>query len=300
MSEISLQNLSDVAETLLMMLYIRAVESQRPDGLIKDEKAMALVQRMDQDFLRNKLTKIDEETRVAIILRSREFDRHAWDFLARHPEAAVVHIGCGLDARFERVDNGRVEWYDLDLPDVIELRRKLIGGEGARHHFLACSVLDSAWLNEMSAHRQPPGRQDGLRPARSAAEGGWLRRRPGLRGDRQRVAGAAPGRRVGEVSRRRLRRFAVEGRRPHGRGVDEGQRGAARGGLPDRRQVEHGRARDRRRGLEGETVTCPKVGAARVSTSEAPAPGQKKPGREVLPSAPVTHVPRLEQRARPL
>jgi methyltransferase (TIGR00027 family) len=156
MSEISLQNLSDIAETPLMMLYIRAVESQRPDGLIKDEKAVALVRRMDQDFLRNKLTKIDEETRVAIILRSREFDRYAWDFLARHPEAAVVHIGCGLDARFERVDNGRVEWYDLDLPEAIELRRKLVGGEGARYHLLACSVLDNAWLSAVSAHRQRP------------------------------------------------------------------------------------------------------------------------------------------------
>lgn len=156
MSEISLQNLSDVAETLLMMLYIRATESQRPDALIKDEKAVALVRRMDQDFLQNKLAKIDEETRVAVVLRSREFDRLARDFLARCPEAAVVHIGCGLDARFERVDNGRVEWYDLDLPEVIELRRKLIGGEGARHHFLACSALDKAWLETVSVHCQRP------------------------------------------------------------------------------------------------------------------------------------------------
>jgi len=156
MSEISLQNLSDVAETLLMMLYIRAVESQRPDALIKDEKAVTLVQRMDQDFLRNKLAKIDEETQVAIVLRNREFDRYAQDFLARYPEAVVVHIGCGLDSRFERVDNGQVEWYDLDLPDVIELRRKLIGSEGERYHLLACSVLDSAWLDAMSVHRQRP------------------------------------------------------------------------------------------------------------------------------------------------
>ena len=52
--------------------------------------------------------------------------------------------------------NGQVEWYDLDLPDVIELRRKLVGGEGARYHFLACSVLESAWLDTVSAHRQRP------------------------------------------------------------------------------------------------------------------------------------------------
>jgi len=162
MSETSQQNLSGVAETLLITLYIRAMESQRPDALIKDERAEALVRQMDQDFLQSKLAKIEDYSaipsfmQVAIILRSREFDRHARDFLTRHPDAFVVHIGCGLDTRFERLDNGRVEWYDLDLPDVIELRRKLVGSEGARHHFLAGSVLDSAWLDTVSAHGQRP------------------------------------------------------------------------------------------------------------------------------------------------
>lgn len=155
MSENPNQSLSDVAETLLIPLCIRAIESQRPDALIKDEKAVALVQQMHTDSSRI-LAKIAEETRVAMVLRSREFDRYARDFLARYPETVVVHIGCGLDERFERVDNGQVEWYDLDLPEVIELRRKLIGGEGTRHHLLACSVLDSAWLNAVSLHRQRP------------------------------------------------------------------------------------------------------------------------------------------------
>jgi O-methyltransferase involved in polyketide biosynthesis len=154
MSELSLQDLSGVAETLLVMLYIRAVESQRPDALIKDERTVALVRLMDQDFLRSKLAKVDEETRVAIVLHSREFDRHARDFLGRHPGAVVVHIWCGLDTRFERVDNGQVGWHDLDLSEAIELRRKLIGGEGARYHLLAGSVLDSAWLNAVDVHHQ--------------------------------------------------------------------------------------------------------------------------------------------------
>jgi len=68
----------------------------------------------------------------------------------------VVHIGCGLDTRFERLDNGQVEWYDLDLPEVIELRRMLVGGEGLRHHFLDCSVFDNAWLDAVSVHRRRP------------------------------------------------------------------------------------------------------------------------------------------------
>jgi len=155
MSKNANQNLSGVAETLLIPLYIRAIESQRPDALLKDEKAVALVQQMDYDSSRL-LAKIQKETQAAVILRNREFDRYARDFLARCPEAVVVHIGCGLDSRFERVDNGKVEWYDLDLPEVIELRQKLIGGEGVRYHLLACSVLNSAWLDSVSLHAQRP------------------------------------------------------------------------------------------------------------------------------------------------
>jgi methyltransferase (TIGR00027 family) len=156
MSETTNQGLSGVAETSLITLYIRAIESQRPDALFKDERAEALVRQLDQESLQKTLALTDDFSRVAVILKGREFDRFAQDFLRRHPDAVVVHIGCGLDTRFERVDNGRVEWYDLDLPDVIELRRKLIGGEGVRYHLLACSVLDSAWLDTVSVHQPRP------------------------------------------------------------------------------------------------------------------------------------------------
>src|SRR5512136_2329712 len=104
MSENTNQGLSGVAETLLMTLYIRAMESQRPDALIKDEKAVALVTQMSYDFNRIRQVKMDDDDKVGVILRNLEFDRQVRDFLARHPKAAVVHIGCGLDSRFERVD----------------------------------------------------------------------------------------------------------------------------------------------------------------------------------------------------
>jgi O-methyltransferase involved in polyketide biosynthesis len=156
MSEIANRDLSGVAETLLLPLYIRAIESQRPDALLKDDKAVALIKQMNYDSSWITQMRVDEEDKVAIVLRNREFDCYTRDFLARYPEAVVVHIGCGLDSRFERVDNGQVEWYDLDLPEVIELRRMLIGGEEARYHLLACSVFDSAWLDTVSVQRQCP------------------------------------------------------------------------------------------------------------------------------------------------
>ena len=156
-------SLSGVAETLLLPLYIRALESQRPDALIKDDRAVALIGQLRPDSSWMAKMKLDEVDKASLILRNREFDRCVRNFLARNPEAVVVHIGCGLDSRFERVDNGSVEWYDLDLPEVIELRRRFIGGETGRYHLLACSVLDSAWLEQVST--QP------LRPYLFMAEG---------------------------------------------------------------------------------------------------------------------------------
>jgi len=157
MSDQPVINLDGVAETLLITLYIRAQESERPDALLKDDCAVALFKRLDYDFSRfEKFTMLDDDDKLVIILRNREFDRYVRDFLTRNPQAVVVHIGCGLDARFERVDDGLVEWYDLDLPEVIELRRGLIGGEGPRHRFLSYSAFDKTWLDLLGAYRQRP------------------------------------------------------------------------------------------------------------------------------------------------
>jgi O-methyltransferase involved in polyketide biosynthesis len=156
MTEVTSPSLSGVAETLLLTLYIRAMESQRPDALVKDDKAVALIRQMNPDSSWVKRMMVDEEDKVALVLRNRQFDCLVRDILARRPEAVVVHIGCGLDSRFERVDNGKVEWYDLDLPEVIALRRKLIGDEGGRYHFLASSAFDGAWLGKVAIYGQRP------------------------------------------------------------------------------------------------------------------------------------------------
>ena len=158
MSEKTDQTLSGVPETLLIPLYNRAMESQRPDAIIKDEKAVELVTQMGLDFSRVKQVRMTRMLGVMRIIFAREFDRYVRDFLARHPDAIVVHIGCGLDTRFERVAerDGRVEWYDLDVPDVIDLRRKLISGEAGRYHLLGCSVLEDAWMEAVKAQAPRP------------------------------------------------------------------------------------------------------------------------------------------------
>ena len=147
MPEKILHSLEGVSETLLITLYVRARESQRPDGMIHDEAALDIVKQMDYDFSRIHMQRHDE---VAIIIRMRKFDNFVRQFLRRNPQAAVVHIGCGLDTRFERVDDGRVEWFDLDMPDVMALRQKLLHISNSRYHTLATSVFEQAWLEEVA------------------------------------------------------------------------------------------------------------------------------------------------------
>ena len=152
----SLRNLSTVSRSLLIPLYYRAMESERPDGLVRDSKAVELVSRLDVDF--SEVRKLKDE-QINYLLRMREFDRQAWAFLEEHPDGVIVDLGCGLDTRFERIDNGQVEWYGIDLPEVIELRKELLD-ETPRSHFIGCSVLDFSWMDALTGQagkRGQPG-----------------------------------------------------------------------------------------------------------------------------------------------
>jgi O-methyltransferase involved in polyketide biosynthesis len=158
MSKPTNPDLSGISETYIAPLYWKAMESQRPDAMIKDEKAVELVTQNRLDFSRVKQIHMNELLKAMRIIFTREMDRYARDFISHHPDAVVVHMGCGLDTRFERVveRNSKVEWYDMDLPDVIELRCKLIGDEKERYHLLGCSVFEVAWLKTVKVHSQRP------------------------------------------------------------------------------------------------------------------------------------------------
>jgi O-methyltransferase involved in polyketide biosynthesis len=91
-------------------------------------------------------------TQLAWIARSLHMDRTVRGFAQRNPEATVVNLGCGLDTTFERVDDGRLTWYDLDFPDVIEMRGKFIQ-DGDRRHSIACSMLEDSWRRQVGNPR---------------------------------------------------------------------------------------------------------------------------------------------------
>ena len=141
--------LGHVQESLLIPLYARAADSLKKRPLLNDPKAVEMVQSIDWDFQRfNQWRRI-----MGCTLQTAAFDEWVKDFLSRHPEGTVVEIGAGLNTRFERLDNGQVHWFDLDLPDAVELRRKFFVDSG-RRTTLAGSILDPGW---MAAVRRSPG-----------------------------------------------------------------------------------------------------------------------------------------------
>jgi O-methyltransferase involved in polyketide biosynthesis len=77
-----------------------------------------------------------------------QFDEIVRTYIARHPRASVVNLGAGLDTTFYRVDNGLVHWYDLDLPEVIDVRRQLLP-EPERVTYIAKSIFDPSWCKDV-------------------------------------------------------------------------------------------------------------------------------------------------------
>lgn len=140
-----IDRIDSVAQTLFIPLYIKALESSHPDPIIQDEQAIELVEKIDFDFSSLKIPKI---TRITAAMRTRQFDNWIRTFLTSTPDGVVVDIGCGLDSRFHRVDNGNVLWYDLDLAEVIELREKLIAPTD-RNFNISRSVFDFHWMDEI-------------------------------------------------------------------------------------------------------------------------------------------------------
>ena len=152
MAKLAVEMADPVSQTLLIPLWARAVEQREHEPLVRDPVASMMVEQIDYDWRRIRLGRGDL---VQCVVRLREFDRFVRDFLQRHPAGTVVHLGCGLDARFQRVDNGQVRWFDLDLPPVIALRRRLLP-ESDRDSYLADSAFEAGWMAQVDHHEGDP------------------------------------------------------------------------------------------------------------------------------------------------
>jgi O-methyltransferase involved in polyketide biosynthesis len=140
--------LGSVQKTLLLPLWGRAAETRKPNPMLIDTAAAEIIDKIDYDFS-TIISKISFVTQLAWIARSIHIDRTINNFLSAHPEGTIVNLGCGLDTTYERVNNGKLTWYDLDLPDVISLRKTFIR-ETHNRKFISASIADEKWIEQIS------------------------------------------------------------------------------------------------------------------------------------------------------
>lgn len=136
-----------VVSTMAGPLWARATYSKLYPEILHDPKSAEIVEKIDADF-----SKVDEFMGeflgINFIVRARSFDNAVKKYLERYPNATVVNLGCGLDTTFYRVDNGKIKWYDLDLPEAIEYRKPLIP-ETDRSRYISKSMLDYSWFDDV-------------------------------------------------------------------------------------------------------------------------------------------------------
>lgn len=152
MGKLTLHDLPPVARTLLVPLACRARESSRTDALMWDKCAEGLIEHFDGGF--DCLKGMSDLDQTFTVMRARKFDRCAEEHLADNPEGLIVDIGCGLDTRFERLNTGQVHWLGVDLPEVIELRRRILPDRQCAFT-LACSMFDLTWLDVVEKTHRP-------------------------------------------------------------------------------------------------------------------------------------------------
>jgi O-methyltransferase involved in polyketide biosynthesis len=141
--------LGSIQQTLFIPLAGRARETKRKRPILRDPKAVEMVESVEFD----KSLYGQGWGGFVTVLRTLVFDWWVRQFLTRHPNGTVVELGTGLNTRFERTDNGTVHWVDLDLPDTIELRRRFFA-DTDRRRMVAASLLDADW---MALIEQEPG-----------------------------------------------------------------------------------------------------------------------------------------------
>ncbi|WP_158895367.1 class I SAM-dependent methyltransferase [Amycolatopsis anabasis] len=134
--------------TNLATLYGRALDNRLPRPILGDPTAEETVRKIDYDFGKFKMK---PDMALSVAMRAKVIDERVRAFLREHPDATVLHLGCGMDSRVYRIDPPRtLRWYDVDYPDVIDLRKQVYP-EREGYQQIGSSVTELDWLERVPA-----------------------------------------------------------------------------------------------------------------------------------------------------
>lgn len=142
-----------VQETLVIPLYGRKMCSELFPQLFRDETAIRLIDQIDYDFstlAQKSQSTVQQFGFLELAMRQNDLAWEVRDYLKKHPKAAVVNLGCGLDDTGRSCDNGCCKLYNLDFPDVIALWDALLPA-GEREENIPCDLNDYSWFDRIDA-----------------------------------------------------------------------------------------------------------------------------------------------------
>ncbi len=140
-----------IAETLLLTVALRAFDTRQKHPVLGDKKSVELMEQIDYDF--EQFAKGSMMSRLGTNVRLKYFDTCAREYIAAHEKPVIVSLGCGLDTRYHRLGgDSKAVFYEIDLPEVIVLREKLLP-ETENNHLLGYSMFDPEWMEKIkTAH----------------------------------------------------------------------------------------------------------------------------------------------------
>ena len=138
-------NLEGVEKTMLLTLFAKAKHSQQKNHKFYDSKAIEIISEIDYDF---SIAEKDKFMQLGTIARTIVLDEMVGDYIKSHPKCTIVNIASGMDTRFNRLDNGQITWYNVDLENSANYRLKYIE-DTDRVTTLAYSAMDSSWAEEI-------------------------------------------------------------------------------------------------------------------------------------------------------
>jgi O-methyltransferase involved in polyketide biosynthesis len=141
--------LTEEKETLLIPLFGKAAESEKLSPVLTDKKAAQIIGLIDYDFAS---LKIPDKTNVMMCIRAKLIDRYVQQFLAENGSCTALHLGCGLDSRYDRISHNDADWYDVDFPDVMDLRRHFYE-DTPQYHMIASSVTQPDWIGAIPVRK---------------------------------------------------------------------------------------------------------------------------------------------------
>jgi O-methyltransferase involved in polyketide biosynthesis len=143
--------LGPLQHTLFMPLWARAKETKKDTPLLIDSKAVEIIESISYDF--GAFNNLEEINLISWISRCRKYDEVLNRFIIANPTGTIVNIGCGMDTYYERAINSTVKWFELDLPDVIELKRKFFK-ETENRKFISGSFINTEWFDQIKTNKK--------------------------------------------------------------------------------------------------------------------------------------------------